>query len=404
MTDPLQISIKNFTYDLPADKIALRPLAERDASKLLVYKNGLITEQHFSAIDELLPSGSLLVYNDTKVINARLHFKNRKGKSIEIFCLEPVGTHTNFISAMAATEKVQWKCFVGGAAKWKDEALQLIVTSGNTQFTLYANKIEQLQEAYIIEFSWAASVTFAEVLAVAGEIPLPPYIKRNVEIEDTDRYQTIFAQQQGSVAAPTAGLHFTEKIFTKLTAKNIDQLAVTLHVGAGTFKPVTAETMEQHLMHAEWIEVNIETLKRLFKQSGSIVAVGTTSLRTLETFYWLGVKVLSKANFTLAEISQWEPYEPGSNEVNAKDAIEALIIWMEEKKMLRFLTRTSLLIVPGYHFKIVQALVTNFHQPQSTLLLLVAAAIGDDWKRMYQYALANDFRFLSYGDANLVFI
>jgi S-adenosylmethionine:tRNA ribosyltransferase-isomerase len=404
---PQQISIDDYNYNLPDERIALHPLAQRDSSKLLVYKNREITESTFLKIDEYLPEETLLVFNNTKVINARVKFTKTTGAAIEIFCLEPFGNITEYSTVMNATTSVQWKCLVGGAAKWKDEILEKEITIGSEKVLLFSKKIEKITEAFIIEFSWQpTSFSFAEIIETAGKVPLPPYIKRDTDNEDTSRYQTIFAQHNGSVAAPTAGLHFSENIFEKLSAKNIHKTFVTLHVGAGTFKPVKASTMAEHEMHAEYIDVDIATIENIKNNIGKIAAVGTTSLRTIESLYWFGVKVLKNKNLKELSLHQWDVYADGlaNSKCTAQEALGALLIWMKENDKERIFTQTQILIAPGYTLRVANMLITNFHQPKSTLLLLVAAAIGNDWKKMYDYALQNDFRFLSYGDGNLIFI
>ena len=405
--NPRSISVNDYNYHLPDDRIALHPLAARDASKLLVYKNGAIEETVFSDIDNYLPAKSLLVFNNSKVINARIKFTKISGAAIEIFCLEPYGEINDYSSVMSATKTVQWKCFVGGAAKWKDEILQKEIEVRGEIISLFAKKITKITEAFIIEFFWEPAVfCFAEIIEAAGKVPLPPYIKRNTDSDDSSRYQTIFAAQEGSVAAPTAGLHFSPALFEKLSTKNIEKAFVTLHVGAGTFKPVKAETMQEHEMHAEYIDVDIATIAMMKNNIGNITAVGTTSLRTLESLYWMGVKVHQNDSNKNPEILQWDVYENDLAAVNfsALEALNFLTDWMEFYNKKSLFTRTQILIVPGYKFRIVNMLVTNFHQPRSTLLLLVAAAIGNDWQKMYDHAMKNDFRFLSYGDGNLLFL
>ncbi len=403
---PKDISIESYNYDLPDDRIALHPLEERDASKLLLYKNGIIEETVFSNIAEYLPENSLLVFNNSKVINARIKFTKASGSTIEIFCLEPYGTITDYATVMQSKNAVQWKCFVGGAAKWKEAFLQKEIIIQEQKIILTAKKIQQITEAYIIEFSWEhTNISFAEIIEAAGFVPLPPYIKRQTDNADTSRYQTIYAANDGSVAAPTAGLHFSENIFTKLATKNIHKAYVTLHVGAGTFKPVKASTMQQHEMHAEYIDVHIETIKNIQKNLGNITAVGTTSLRTIESLYWIALKIMQNENTTNLEILQWDAYSYAEKDlVPTKTALEFLILWMQKNNTKNIFTKTQILIAPGYTFKIANMLVTNFHQPKSTLLLLVASAIGNDWEKMYAYAIQNDFRFLSYGDGNLIYI
>lgn len=401
MIDPKKISILDYTYDLPAERIALHPLAERDASKLLVYENGEIKEDIYKNIAEYLPAESLLIFNNTKVIKARIRFQKSSGGVIEIFCLEPF--LADYTSALSSTKKTTWKCMIGGISKWKAGTLCLELMG----FELRAKLVEKLADAYLVEFSWDGDKSFAEVLELAGDIPLPPYIKRNTEEADIERYQTIYAKDEGSVAAPTAGLHFTPGIFTKFTAKNIVTGFVTLHVGAGTFKPVKAATMQDHEMHAEWIDVDAAMIENLVDQMDKmIVAVGTTSLRTLESLYWMGVKTKLDPAIENLQITQWEVYEePLKNTgLPAREALSALLKWMKKNNRDRLFTQSQILIAPGYRFKIAKAIVTNFHQPQSTLLLLVAAAIGDNWKKNYDYAMQHDFRFLSYGDGSLLFI
>lgn len=403
MTDPKKISILDYTYDLPAERIALHPLAERDASKILVYENGKIKEDVYRNIANHLPADSLLVFNNTKVIKARIRFQKSSGSIIEIFLLEPYGA--DYTTTLSATNKATWKCMIGGVSKWKEHELSF--GFGVMKYELKAKLVEKLSDACVVEFNWDADISFAEVLELCGDIPLPPYIKRKTEDADTARYQTIYAADEGSVAAPTAGLHFTEAVFKNLAHKNIQTGFVTLHVGAGTFKPVKAATMEDHEMHAEWIDIGFEMIEQLMQQlNKTIVTVGTTSLRTVESLYWMGVKAMLQPQIKQLGISQWEVYEAPLAHINiaAKESLSALLTWMKANKQVRLFTQSQILIAPGYRFKIAKAIVTNFHQPQSTLLLLVAAAIGNEWKSLYKYALENDFRFLSYGDGSLLFI
>ena len=406
MTDPKNIFILDFTYELPTGRIALHPLAERDASKLLVYKNGTIQQDVYKNIAAYLPPDSLLIFNNSKVIKARIRFKKSSGGIIEIFCLEPYEAVNEYSTVMNKKGSVKWKCMIGGVSKWKEGELSLLF--GVLGFELRAKLIEKLADAHIVEFSWLpADLSFAEVLETCGDIPLPPYIKRNTEATDTERYQTIYAKDEGSVAAPTAGLHFTSTIFNSLANKNIETDFVTLHVGAGTFKPVKAATMQQHEMHAEWIDVSVEMIENLMAQlHKTIVAAGTTSVRTLESLYWLGVKANLQPAIKQLNITQWEVYEtPLANcNITAIEALASLLKWLKQNDYKRLFTQSQILIAPGYKFKIANAIITNFHQPQSTLLLLVAAAIGDDWQKVYNYAMQNNFRFLSYGDGSLLFI
>lgn len=403
MTDPKKISILDYTYELPAERIALHPLAERDASKLLVFQNDEIKEDVYRNIASHLPDNSFLVFNNTKVIKARIRFQKSSGGIIEIFLLEPSGV--DYTATLSATKKATWKCMIGGVSKWKEKELSFGL--GVLGFELKAVLLEKLSDAYVVEFNWDGDISFAEVLEQCGDIPLPPYIKRKTEEADTARYQTIYAADEGSVAAPTAGLHFTEAIFKTLADKNIQTGFVTLHVGAGTFKPVKAATMQDHEMHAEWIDVGFEMIEQLMEQlNKTIVAVGTTSLRTLESLYWMGVKAMLQPEIKQLNISQWEVYEAplANSNIKAGESLSALLTWMKANKQERLFTQSQILIAPGYQFKIAKAIVTNFHQPQSTLLLLVAAAVGNKWKSVYKYAMENDFRFLSYGDGSLLFI
>ena len=401
MIDVKNISIANFTYHLHNDKIALHPLQNRDESKLLIYKDGVIKEDVYKNIHQHLPKKSLLIFNDTKVIKARLVYTKPTGGSIEIFLLEPFSA--DYTTSLTATKTCRWKCLIGGASKWKQNNLQWTISNGLVELML----IEKLDAAYVIKFSWANEISFAEVLEQIGNIPLPPYIKRKPDENDTNRYQTIFAQYNGSVAAPTAGLHFTPAIFQNLSSCQIKKDFITLHVGAGTFKPVKAAIMQGHQMHTEWIDVSIETIKNIIENINEpIIAVGTTSLRTLESLYWLGIKAhLNNAIKTL-DLQQWDVYEEDlkNTTLTAKEALTVLINWLQKNKRTSLFTSTQLLIAPGYTFKIVHALVTNFHQPKSTLLLLVAAAIGDSWETVYDYALQNNFRFLSYGDGSILYM
>ena len=406
MKHPQHLSIKDYTYHLPEEKIAPFPLPKRDDSKLLVYKNGQIIESYFKHLDEHLPSNSLLIFNNTKVVEARLLFTKATGGTIEIFCLEPHEQYPDITTAMLQKGTVWWKCLVGGAKKWKEEPLIKVVKNEGQDLIIEAKKIEQLTDCFVIELSWNdTALTFAEILHHAGLIPLPPYLNRAATDTDKATYQTIYAKHDGSVAAPTAGLHFTEALFKKLAEKNIEKDFVTLHVGAGTFKPVKAETMADHEMHTEFIDVQLALIEHLLIHiDHPIIAVGTTSLRTIESLYWIGVK-LAVDSWQLTEsvpsISQWDAYELPQN-VSAKKALSDLINWMKYRNLQRLITKTQIIIAPGYQLKMAAGLVTNFHQPQSTLLLLVAAIIGDDWRTIYNHALENDYRFLSYGDGCLI--
>lgn len=397
------ISIKDFHYDLPFERIAKYPLPERDASKLAVYKNGNITESTYNHLDDFLPNDSVLFFNNTKVIPARLFFKTTTDKTIEIFCLEAATNTTDVYGEMMQTNNARWKCIVGGAAKWKEQFIYLTTD----EIQIKAQLIERLNDCFIIEFNWEpGDKSFSEVLQMAGAIPIPPYLKRNSESIDSIRYQTLYAKNEGSVAAPTAGLHFTKSLMQKLATKNILPHYITLHVGAGTFKPVKAESMADHEMHREFIEVSLSVIETiLLGKDKTIGAVGTTSSRTIESLYWLGVKTYLdpdiKANDLI--VNQWDPYQLNQHQIKVQDSLQSLYSYLIKHQLNSLYTQTSLLIVPGYDFKIINLLVTNFHQPESTLILLVAAFIGEDWRKVYQHALDHDFRFLSYGDGCLLF-
>jgi S-adenosylmethionine:tRNA ribosyltransferase-isomerase len=407
------IKIQDYTYTLPDECIAKFPLQERDASKLLIYNKGGISESTYRHIAAYTPADSCIFFNNTKVIPARLLFKRATGALIEVFCLEPT---TELASSMTQQGSAEWKCIVGNAKKWKDDEILSLTTGGRIE--VKAQIIERNQDSFIIQFTWQpVTYTFSEILASIGQIPLPPYLQRNVEAADKERYQTIYAHFEGSVAAPTAGLHFTDNIFQDFKLKNIQPHYVTLHVGAGTFKPVKSEVIGDHDMHAEYFDVSIETLKILLYAAKShkktesvdiikknIVAVGTTSLRTLESLYLMGCKLSLNPEMSLDEaaIKQWDAYNSDFETITLQIAFEVLIERLESQNMGRIIAKTQLLIAPPYRIKTIDALVTNFHQPQSTLLLLVAAFIGDDWRRIYDYAMENNFRFLSYGDGCLL--
>lgn len=407
---PKDISINNYTYSLPNERIAAFPLPERDSSKLLVYKEGCITENVYKNIAAHIPEKSLLVFNNTKVIQARILFQKPTGGVIEIFCLEPFEEINEYSTIMNKKGSVRWKCMIGGAGKWKDGELSKKSKIKNQNTEIQAVLVEKLSDAYVVELSWQPeNLFFAEVLEASGDMPLPPYIKRKAEDSDKERYQTIYAKHDGSVAAPTAGLHFTDKIFASLAEKKIGKAYVTLHVGAGTFKPVKASLMKGHEMHAEWIDVPIDTIQQLIDNiNNCIIAVGTTSLRTIESLYWMGVKTILNPFIKTEDLTihQWDVYEAllAGTVFSPTDSLTALLEWMKKNKLERIITTTQILIAPGYQFKIVKAIITNFHQPQSTLLLLVAAAIGSNWKKVYDYAMENDFRFLSYGDGSLLYV
>jgi S-adenosylmethionine:tRNA ribosyltransferase-isomerase len=405
---PKDLQIKDFTYTLPEERIAKYPLADRDRSKLLIYKDKQIHQSVYQQIASEIPANSLLLFNNTKVVEARILFQKPTGATIEIFCLEPDEQYPDITTAMLQKGRVFWKCLVGGAKKWKEPLIEKQIQLGEKTILFSAERKAQIADYYLIEFNWDDhSMAFAEILHATGLIPLPPYLNRNAETSDLERYQTIYAKFDGSVAAPTAGLHFTETVFENLDAKNIERAYLTLHVGAGTFKPVKAEIMDGHEMHAEFMEVSIALIQKIIsKLNDSIIPVGTTSMRTIESLYWLGVKTILNSEIPLHElvINQWDPYELDAAGISATTALYALISWMQKNELELLITKTQIIIAPGYTFKIANALITNFHQPQSTLLLLVSALIGDDWKKVYKYALQNDFRFLSYGDGCLLWM
>jgi S-adenosylmethionine:tRNA ribosyltransferase-isomerase len=406
---PKDLSINDFDYNLPDEKIAAFPLALRDQSKLLIYKNRIITEDVYSHLAEHLPEKSFLVFNNSKVIKARVLFEKTSGGLIEIFCLEPYELINDYAIVLQKKKSVRWKCMIGGAGKWKQKYLEKKLRNNDEEIIIKAELIEKLPDAYVVELSWnPCEYSFSEIIHRAGEIPLPPYIKRKTNENDIERYQTIYSVAEGSVAAPTAGLHFTENIFSSLQKKNIDTGFVTLHVGAGTFKPVKSNTMNEHEMHAEWIDVSTNFIEQLINNlSNKIFCVGTTSVRTVESLYWMGIKTMQQKNISVEdlEIKQWEVYadELFTTSISKEKSLQSLLYFLQYKKMERLITRTQIIIAPRYLFKIADGMVTNFHQPKSTLLLLVAAMTGDKWKTIYEYALNNNFRFLSYGDGCLIF-
>ncbi len=406
---PKNISINNFNYNLPEEKIARYPLEKRDDSKLLIFSNGDISEDRYKNIADHLPTNSLLIFNDTKVIKARILFQKSSGAVIEIFCLEPYEEVNDYAIVLQQKEKTKWKCMIGGAGKWKQKFLEKNEIIDGQEIKLKASLIEKLSDAYVVELSWnPGNYSFAEIIKQAGDTPLPPYIKRKAQETDTERYQTIYSKHEGSVAAPTAGLHFTPAIFSSLKEKNITTGFITLHVGAGTFKPVKSDTMQGHEMHAEWIDVSTQFIEELLKNiNNEIICVGTTSIRTIESLYWMGVKAILYTGEPIDElaIKQWEVYEDDflKHACSPEIALTSLLEFLKKKKIERLFIKTQILIAPGYKFKLTKGLITNFHQPKSTLLLLVAAMVGNEWKKIYDYALENNFRFLSYGDGCLIF-
>ncbi|EJF10179.1 S-adenosylmethionine:tRNA ribosyltransferase-isomerase [Pontibacter sp. BAB1700] len=399
--NPKNLAIKDFVYELPDERIAKYPLPERDQSKLLYYKSHNIADHTFTDLPDLLPAGSLLVFNNTKVVQARLIFHKPTGGAVEIFCLEPVKPHREVQLAMQQTRSCTWKCLVGNNKRWKEGVLKIFFEGG-----VVTAERDALQEGhFLIRFTWTpAELTFAEVLERCGRLPLPPYLNRELTPEDRTRYQTIYARNEGAVAAPTAGLHFTDQVMASLQAKGIESTYLTLHVGAGTFKPVKADTMEDHEMHAEQLMVSKQVVKQLLQHLGQpIIPVGTTSMRSLESLYWLGTLLQQQPGLKPEElhVTQWLPYDISTPPATT-EALQTLLGYMERYQVEHLHASTQIIIAPGYTFRICSGLVTNFHQPESTLLLLVSALIGGDWKQVYQHALDNDYRFLSYGDSSLL--
>lgn len=399
------LNLKDYTYNLSVDKIALYPLKNREQSKLLIYKDKKITESYFGNIHKFLPSGSLLVFNNTKVVKARLIFHKETGAKIEIFCLEPYEGLINIEKSLNQKRSVKWQCLVGNSSKWKSGKLKTEITIKGRKVKITAQRIKQ-GEYSLVEFEWLPEeFSFGDILLSMGKIPLPPYINRKDEEEDAIRYQTIYANVNGSVAAPTSGLHFTEDVISSLKKKSIETLPLTLHIGAGTFKPISGNDIMQHQMHPEYFSISKELIESIInKGERQIISTGTTTMRTLESLYYTGLKILSgktKGNYFFIE--QWIPYNQSSERIAIKTSLEAIYDYMLKNKFDALNGETQIIIVPGFEFKIVDILVTNFHQPGSTLLLLVAAFIGEDWKKVYEYANNNNFRFLSYGDSSLLF-
>ncbi|WP_289222230.1 S-adenosylmethionine:tRNA ribosyltransferase-isomerase [uncultured Bacteroides sp.] len=404
--NPKHIRISEFNYPLPDERIAKFPLPVRDQSKLLLYRHGEVSEDRFISLPEHLSSGSLMIFNNTKVIQARLHFRKETGALIEVFCLEPIQPN-DYVLNFQQTEHVAWLCMVGNLKKWKEGTLKREMTVKGKPLTLTAERGECHGTSHWVNFRWNnPEVTFADILEVFGELPIPPYLNRETQESDKETYQTVYSKIKGSVAAPTAGLHFTPRVLDALRNKGVELEELTLHVGAGTFKPVKSEEIEGHEMHTEYISVSRNTLEKLIAHDGKAVAVGTTSVRTLESLYHIGVTLLNNPEATEEDlhVRQWQPYEM-SGETAATSAVEslqAIVAYLDRHSMETLHTSTQIIIAPGYEYKIVKAMVTNFHQPQSTLLLLVSAFVHGDWQKIYNYALANDFRFLSYGDSSLL--
>jgi S-adenosylmethionine:tRNA ribosyltransferase-isomerase len=398
------INLKEYDYDLPQERIAQYPAAERDLSRLLVFKDNTISSDIFRNIDNYIPAGTLLVFNNTRVIRARLIFRKETGALIEVLCLEPLAP-SEYETAFGSMEPVEWKCIVGNLKKWKKGLIRTTYFINGEKFDLIAKKICREGEAWRIRFEWhSPGITFGEVIDSAGKLPLPPYLDREPENEDLNRYQTVYSRTKGSVAAPTAGLHFTGPILERFSESGIAATEVTLHVGAGTFKPIKSTTISEHEMHCEHFSVSGEALKLILNHGGKIIAVGTTSVRTIESIYWLGLKFIRDPKLSPVNLSveQWYPYESDTDIIPA-ESIEAILKFMTVHNLDVLHASTSIMIIPGYKFRMLKGIITNFHQPMSTLLLLVSAWVKDKWKDIYSYALLNDFRFLSYGDCSILF-
>lgn len=401
--NPKHIRISEYNYPLPDERIAKFPLLVRDQSKLLVYRHGEVTEDVFTSLPEHLAEGSLMIFNNTKVIQARLHFRKETGALIEVFCLEPIQPN-DYVLNFQQTRHAAWLCMIGNLKKWKEGALRREMTVKGHTLTLTATRGECHGTSHWIDFSWDnPEVTFADILEVFGELPIPPYLNRETQESDKETYQTVYSKIKGSVAAPTAGLHFTSRVLDTLCDKGIDLEELTLHVGAGTFKPVKSEEIEGHEMHTEYISVSRSTIKKLIDHNGCAIAVGTTSVRTLESLYHIGITLAANAQATEEElhVRQWQPYEK-YDEIPSTAALQKILEYLDRNGMETLHTSTQIIIAPGYSYKIVKAMITNFHQPQSTLLLLVSAFVKGDWRTIYDYALNHEFRFLSYGDSSLL--
>lgn len=400
---PKHIHISDYSYNLPDERIAKFPLAKRDESKLLIYKNGEVSEDVFFNLPSYLPKGAMMVFNNTKVIQARMHFRKETGALIEVFLLEPANP-SDYELMFQTTDTCSWYCLVGNLKKWKEGSLKREFDYKGKKFTLSATRGGIHGTSHEITFHWDnPEISWAEILDIVGELPIPPYLNRETEESDKTTYQTVYSKIKGSVAAPTAGLHFTPAVLEALDKSGIDREELTLHVGAGTFKPVKSEEIAGHEMHTEYISVRRETLEKLVKHEANAIAVGTTSVRTLESLYYMGKKLRYNPNLTEDElhVNQWEPYET-DNDISPVEAITELIAYLDRNDLPALHTSTQIIIAPGYEYKIVKMLVTNFHQPQSTLLLLVSALVKGDWHKIYDYALDHDFRFLSYGDSSLL--
>lgn len=405
MIDPRHIRISDYNYPLPDERIAKFPIPQRDHSKLLIYNKGEVGEDHFYHLPKYLPSGALMVFNNTKVIQARMHFRKSTGALIEVFLLEPAEP-TDYELMFQTTARCSWYCLVGNLKKWKEGSLVRHINVKGQDISVSATRGAIHGTSHTVSFEWDGDkVSFAEIIDAMGELPIPPYLNRETQESDKTTYQTVYSKIKGSVAAPTAGLHFTPEVLADIDAHGIDREELTLHVGAGTFKPVKSEEIEGHEMHTEFVSVRKDTIQKLIAHKGCAIAVGTTSVRTLESLYYMGLKVMRHPNLTESQlhVAQWEPYEETIGEtVESTEALQALADWMDLHHLDVLHSSTQIIIAPGYDYKIVKMLVTNFHQPQSTLLLLVSAFVKGDWHKIYDYALAHDFRFLSYGDSSLL--
>ena len=405
-----EIHIKDYSYELPDERIAKFPMAERDHSKLLVYNKGKVGEDIFYNLPKYLPKGALMVFNNTRVIQARLHFRKETGALIEIFLLEPASP-ADYEQMFQTRQECAWLCLVGNLKKWKEGELRRTIRVKDQEVTVVAERRGEHGTSQWIDLRWDGGVSFAEVIDVMGELPIPPYLNRETQESDLTTYQTVYSKIKGSVAAPTAGLHFTERVLHNIDQSGIEREEVTLHVGAGTFKPVKSATIGDHDMHTEYIAVRRQTIEHLIAHRGHAIAVGTTSVRTLESLYYMGLKVMQNPDIPEEElhVNQWEPYESEElsvsrldRQVKSEESLQALLDWMVRKQLTVLHSSTQIIIAPGYDYHIVKMLVTNFHQPQSTLLLLVSAFVKGEWRRIYEYALTHDFRFLSYGDSSLI--
>lgn len=403
MEETKHIKISDYNYPLPDERIAKFPLPVRDQSKLLVYRHGQVSETRFTSLPDYLEAGELMIFNNTKVIQARLHFRKETGALIEIFCLEPIQPN-DYVLNFQQTSHAAWLCMIGNLKKWKEGSLHKEMNVKGHTITLTATRGECRGTSHWVDFTWDnPEITFADILEVFGELPIPPYLNRETQESDKETYQTVYSKIKGSVAAPTAGLHFTERVLQALRDKGVDLEEVTLHVGAGTFKPVKSEEIEGHEMHTEYISVNRQTIEKLIAHGGKAIAVGTTSVRTLESLYYIGVTIASHPDAGQEElhVRQWQPYETHPT-MTTVESLQQILEYMKRHELEALHTSTQIIIAPGYTYHIVQKMVTNFHQPQSTLLLLVSAFVKGDWRTIYDYALAHDFRFLSYGDSSLL--